>query len=190
MSLLGVTLSASVSDKYLDHIISGYGCLSPEVSSASRPLSLVPALATSPAASDPATPPGLLSGHIGIHSSHRGLLVSAQLLIGVVIIGGGLVIGWGRGNGGRVLRGGGAVLGLVRGPSQRVSLSSDLVIEAVEILGSGAVKVEPPVTDEVVLVEEGSVGAEEAVLCEATGAVSSADVEGLALSLGVRVVTW
>ena len=31
-------------------------------------------------------------------------------------------------------------------------------------LGGGAVEVEPPVADEVVLVEEGSVGTEEAVL--------------------------
>ena len=68
-------------------------------------------------------------------------------------------------------------------------LSSDLIIEAVEVLGSGAVKVEPPVADEVVLVEESSVGAEEAVLGQTSGAVSSADVESLALGLGVRVVT-
>merc|ERR1712203_610981 len=73
--------------------------------------------------------------------------------------------------------------------SQSIALSSNLIVEGVELLSSRAVKVEPPVTDEVVLVEEGSVGAEEAVLGEATGAVSSADVEGLALSLGVRVVT-
>ena len=31
-------------------------------------------------------------------------------------------------------------------------------------LGGGAVDVEPPVTDEIVLVEEGAVGTEEAVL--------------------------
>ena len=57
-------------------------------------------------------------------------------------------------------------------------------------LGGGAVEVEPPVADEVVLVEESPVGAEEAVLGQTASTVSSADVESLALSLGVRVVTW
>merc|ERR1740123_2057429 len=70
-----------------------------------------------------------------------------------------------------------------------VPLCCNLVIEGVELLGGGAVKVEPPVADEVVLVEEGSVGAEEAVLGEPTGAIRRADVERLALSLRVRVVT-
>ena len=70
-----------------------------------------------------------------------------------------------------------------------VPLCSDLVVEGVELLSGGAVKVEPPVADEVVLVEEGSVGAEEAVLGEPTSAIGRADVESLALSLRVRVVT-
>ena len=69
-------------------------------------------------------------------------------------------------------------------------LGSDLVVEAVEILGGGTVEVEPPVADEVVLVEESSVGTEEAVLGQTSSSVSSADVESLALSLGVSVVTW
>ena len=51
-----------------------------------------------------------------------------------------------------------------------------------------AVHVEPPVTDEVLLVEEGAVGAEEAVLDEVGVAEVGADVEGLALGLGVGVV--
>ena len=68
-------------------------------------------------------------------------------------------------------------------------LGSDLVVETVEILGGGTVKVEPPVADEVVLVEESSVGTEEAVLGQTSSSVSSADVEDLALSLGVSVVT-
>ena len=70
-----------------------------------------------------------------------------------------------------------------------VPLRCDLVVEGVELLGGGAVEVEPPVADEVVLVEEGPVGAEEAVLGEPTGAIGRADVERLALSLRVRVVT-
>ena len=42
-------------------------------------------------------------------------------------------------------------------------LCSYLVIEGVEPLGQGAVHVEPPVADEVLLVEDGPVGAEEGV---------------------------
>ena len=78
----------------------------------------------------------------------------------------------------------------VASSAQGVSLRSVLIIEAVEVLGGGAVEVEPPVADEVVLVEESSVGAEEAVLGEAASSVSGADVESLALGLGVRVVTY
>ena len=74
--------------------------------------------------------------------------------------------------------------------SQSFPLCSDLVVEGVELLSGGAVEVEPPVADEVVLVEESSVGAEEAVLGEAASSVSGADVESLALGLGVGVVTW
>ena len=79
---------------------------------------------------------------------------------------------------------------MVRGSSSKgVPLSSNLVVEGVKVLGSGAVEVEPPVADEVVLVQDCSVGAEEAVLGEPTGAIGCADVERLALSLRVRVVT-
>merc|ERR1712123_268158 len=80
--------------------------------------------------------------------------------------------------------------GISRGRSiDRFSFSSNLVIERIELLSGGAVEVEPPVTDKVVLVEEGSVGTEEAVLGETTGSISSADVESLAFSLRVSVVT-
>ena len=79
---------------------------------------------------------------------------------------------------------------MVRGSScELLSLCSNLVVQRVEVFGGGAVKVEPPVADEVVLVQEGSVGAEEAVLGEPTSAIGRADVESLALSLRVRVVT-
>jgi len=52
-----------------------------------------------------------------------------------------------------------------------------------------AVEVEPPIADEVVLVEDGSVGAEEGLLAQTTVAISSADVEGLAFGIGVSVVS-
>ena len=71
----------------------------------------------------------------------------------------------------------------------RLPLGCDLVVEPVEVLGGGAVDVEPPVTDEVLLLEEGAVGAEEGVLGQAAAPVPGADVEGLALGLGVPVVT-
>ena len=74
--------------------------------------------------------------------------------------------------------------------SKGVPLCSDLVVEGVELLSCGAVKVEPPVADEVVLVEDGSVGAEEAVLGETSSPISCADVEHLALGLLVSIVTW
>ena len=51
-----------------------------------------------------------------------------------------------------------------------------------------AVHVKPPVTDEVLLIEDGAIGAEEAVLGEAATAVVTTDVEGLALGLRVGIV--
>ena len=42
-------------------------------------------------------------------------------------------------------------------------LGGDVLIEAVEALWQGTVHIEPPVTDKVLLVEQGAVGAEEAV---------------------------
>jgi len=53
-----------------------------------------------------------------------------------------------------------------------------------------AVKVEPPVADEVVLVEDGSVGAEKAVLDLAAVTVSSADVEDLTLGFRISIITY
>merc|ERR1712106_1255692 len=55
--------------------------------------------------------------------------------------------------------------------------SSDISIQSVERFSQTAVNIEPPVTDEVLLVEEGAIGAEEAVLGEAIIAVVSTDVE-------------
>ena len=83
------------------------------------------------------------------------------------------------------------VTSITTGTSRGVgfSLGSNLIIEAVELLGQGAVNIEPPVADKVLLVEQGAVGAEEAVLGEAAIAVTAADMEGLALSLGVSVIS-
>ena len=75
------------------------------------------------------------------------------------------------------------------GGAGRVTLGSDLIIERVETLRRSAVEVEPPVADEVVLVEESSVGAEEAVLGKTTSTVGGANVEDLAFSFGVGVVS-
>ena len=52
-----------------------------------------------------------------------------------------------------------------------------------------AVDIEPPVADEVLLLEQGAVGAEERELGETGVAVVGADVERLALRLRVRVVS-
>jgi len=55
--------------------------------------------------------------------------------------------------------------------------SSDISIQSVKRFSQTAVNIEPPVTDEVLLVEEGAIGAEEAVLGEAIIAVVGTDVE-------------
>ena len=73
--------------------------------------------------------------------------------------------------------------------TSRVSGGRDLVVERVERLSLGAVHVEPPVADEVRLVEEGAVGTEERVLAQTRSSVAGADVERLALRLRVRVVS-
>ena len=52
------------------------------------------------------------------------------------------------------------------------------------------VHIEPPVTDEVLLVEKGAVGAEEAVLDEPGVAIVGAYVESLAVWLRVSVVPF
>jgi hypothetical protein len=67
-------------------------------------------------------------------------------------------------------------------------LGADLVVLGIESLGLRAVKVEPPVADEVVLVEDGSVGAEEGVLGESAKSVGCADVEHLTFGRRISVV--
>merc|ERR1719460_2660706 len=53
----------------------------------------------------------------------------------------------------------------------------------------GAVKVEPPVADKNSLVEDGAVGAQDAVGLQALGAIVGTDVERLALCCGVGIVS-
>ena len=74
---------------------------------------------------------------------------------GVVVDGGGggAVVPGGR-RGADVTGVDGLVVG--SGAGVGVSLGGDLVVLGVEVLGVGAVKVEPPVADEVVLVEDGT----------------------------------
>ena len=67
-------------------------------------------------------------------------------------------------------------------------LGGDVLVEAVKALWQGTVHVEPPVTDEVLLVEQSAVRAEEAVLGEVTVPKVGAHMEGLTVGLGVGVV--
>ena len=69
-------------------------------------------------------------------------------------------------------------------------LSSDLVIKRVKALGLGAVNIEPPVADEVVLVEDGAIGAEEGDGGEFALVIGCTDVEDLTLGLRVSVVPY
>jgi len=66
--------------------------------------------------------------------------------------------------------------------------SSNLFVEGVQGLSYGTVDVEPPVADKVLLLEQGAVRAEEAVLGEPTLSVIGADMEGLAVGLNISVV--
>ena len=52
------------------------------------------------------------------------------------------------------------------------------------------VNIEPPVTDEILLVEQSAIGTEEAVLDQRVAAVLGTDVEGLAVSVCVSVVPF
>ena len=70
-----------------------------------------------------------------------------------------------------------------------LTFGGNLLVQGVETLGFGAVEVEPPIADEVVLVEDGSVGAEEGILGKAALSVSGTDVEDLALSLSIGVIS-
>ena len=71
----------------------------------------------------------------------------------------------------------------------RFPLSCILIVDGIERLSERAVHIEPPVADEVLLLEDCSVGTEEAVLGQTSVAVITTDVEHLTLSLGVGIVT-
>ena len=70
-----------------------------------------------------------------------------------------------------------------------VPLGGHLVVAGVEPLRLRAVKVEPPVADEVLLVEDGAVRAEEGLRALAAQTVGDAHVEDLAVGRRVGVVT-
>jgi hypothetical protein len=65
-----------------------------------------------------------------------------------------------------------------------------IVLGLSEGRGFTTVHVEPPVADEVVLVEDGTVRAEEGVLGEPTIAVLGTDMKDLAFGIGIGVVSW
>ena len=114
--------------------------------------------------------PGFPRGVIG--SRCRSISGSSGSIAGRSSIGGSSI-------GGHIAGGGGI---------EGSSLGSNLGILGEQTLSLGAVKVEPPVADEVVLVEDGSVGAEEAVLGQTALTIGGADVEDLALGLGIGIV--
>jgi hypothetical protein len=124
---------------------------------------------------------GLAEGLLGttsVSSIAGSLLVSGLGSLGNVR--GGIISS----NGGSI-RGGIAGLGTV---GCSLTLSSYVIVKAVQALSLSTVKVKPPIADEIVLVEDGAIGAQEAVLGESTLSVGSANVEHLALSLRVSIV--
>ena len=70
-----------------------------------------------------------------------------------------------------------------------LSFSFNFQVSGIEAFSERAVHVEPPVADEVVLVEDGSIGTEEAVLGEAALPIAGTNVESLALGFSVSIVT-
>jgi len=138
--------------------------------------------ATSSATGKVSLAEGLL-GSAAVSSIAGSLLVSGLGIFNNIVGG---IITSDRGGVGRGVAG----LGVGSGGSINFgTLGGNIVVQTVQTLGLGAVKVEPPVTDEVVLVEDGSVGAEETVLGKTTLAVGCANVEHLALSLGVGIIS-
>ena len=129
------------------------------------------------------------------------------------VISGSTVVGGQRSLGGFSVVSGGSVIGLVVGTGvvvaglfstrssigalsfivasgKSLTFGSNVVVQAVKAFGLSTIKVEPPITDKVVLVENSSVGAEERVFGKTSLTVSSTDVEHLALSLGISVVSY
>ena len=73
--------------------------------------------------------------------------------------------------------------------SGSLAFRRNLLVEAVKSLGLGAVKIEPPITNEVFLVEDGAVGAQEGVLGKTTGTVGGAHMESLTFGFGISIVS-
>ena len=73
--------------------------------------------------------------------------------------------------------------GIIRQP-----FSMNLLVDSVEILSQTTVNIEPPVTDEVLLVEQGTIGTEEAVLGQPSLTISGTNVEWLAVSLNISII--
>jgi len=80
-------------------------------------------------------------------------------------------------------------LSFIVSTSQSITFSGNVVIEAVKAFGLGTVKVEPPITDKVVLVENSSVGTEERVLGKASLTISSTNMEDLTFSFRISIIT-
>ena len=81
------------------------------------------------------------------------------------------------------------MLALISGWRVCLPFCSNLIVQEIKVFRGGAIDIEPPVADKVLLIEEGSVGAEEGELCEASISIAGADVERLALPLCVCVIT-
>ena len=69
------------------------------------------------------------------------------------------------------------------------ALSHSVQVQLIVVFGGGAVNVEPPVADEVLLLEQSSFGARHRLLGEAAFVVVGADVKNLAPCLWVPIVT-
>ena len=67
--------------------------------------------------------------------------------------------------------------------------SFDFQVPRIKAFGERAVHVEPPVTYEVVLVEDSSIRTEEAVLGEAALPITGTDVESLTLGFQISIVS-
>jgi len=67
--------------------------------------------------------------------------------------------------------------------------SSYIIVEAVKAFGFGTVKVKPPITDKVSLVENGSVGAQERVFGQTTLAIGGTYMESLAFSINITIIS-
>ena len=75
------------------------------------------------------------------------------------------------------------------GGGSGLTFGGDLIVQAVKAFGLGTVKVEPPITDKVVLVENSSVGAEERVLGQSSLTISSTNMEDLTFGFGISIIT-